>query len=202
MKLPISKRLLLCAELVPPCRTVADVGTDHGYLGIFLLTEGRAETIAACDLREGPLSSAKRNAAKYGVSDRMDFCLSDGLRDVPRDGYDTVVADNGGNLSAGQRQLLALARAVLSDPPILILDEATSSVDTRTELHIQRIMKELMRDRTTFVIAHRLGTIRDADCIFAVDNGVIAERGTHAELMAQRGVYWRMYTSQFRTEAP
>ena len=119
-----------------------------------------------------------------------------------RDGYDTVVADNGGNLSAGQRQLLALARAVLTDPPILILDEATSSVDTRTELRIQRIMKELMRGRTTFVIAHRLGTIRDADCIFVVDQGGIAERGTHAELMAKKGAYWRMYTSQFGTENP
>ena len=119
-----------------------------------------------------------------------------------RDGYDTVVADNGGNLSAGQRQLLALARAVLTDPPILILDEATSSVDTRTELRIQRIMKELMQGRTTFVIAHRLGTIRDADCIFVVDQGGIAERGTHAELMAKKGAYWRMYTSQFGTENP
>ena len=117
-----------------------------------------------------------------------------------RDGYETVVADNGANLSAGQRQLLALARAVLSDPPILILDEATSSVDTRTELHIQRIMKELMHSRTAFVIAHRLGTIRDADCIFVVDGGGIAERGTHAELMAMKGSYYEMYTSQFGGE--
>lgn len=114
-----------------------------------------------------------------------------------RDGYNTEVADNGGNLSAGQRQLLALARAVLSDPPILILDEATSSVDTRTELRIQRIMAQLMRDRTTFVIAHRLGTIRDADCIFVVDNGEIVERGRHDALMAAQGTYYRMYTSQF-----
>ena len=91
---------------------------------------------------------------------------------------------------------------MLTDPPILILDEATSSVDTRTELRIQRIMKELMRGRTTFVIAHRLGTIRDADCIFVVDQGGIAERGTHEELMAKKGAYWRMYTSQFGTENP
>ena len=111
------------------------------------------------------------------------------------------MADNGGNLSAGQRQLLALARAVLSNPPILILDEATSSVDTRTELRIQRIMAQLMENRTTFVIAHRLGTIRDADCIFVVDHGEIVERGNHEELMAMHGSYYQMYTSQFGLEA-
>ena len=113
-----------------------------------------------------------------------------------KNGYDTLVSDNGGNLSAGQRQLLALSRAVLCDPPILILDEATSSVDTRTELRIQRIMAQLMANRTTFVIAHRLGTIRDADIIMVVDGGRIVEAGSHAELMTAKGIYERMYTSQ------
>ena len=134
-----------------------------------------------------------REAARIAGADRFITRL--------RDGYQTVVADNGGNLSAGQRQLLALARAVLSNPPILILDEATSSVDTRTELRIQRIMAQLMENRTTFVIAHRLGTIRDADCIFVVDHGEIVERGNHEELMAMHGSYYRMYTSQFGLEA-
>ncbi|MDD6877781.1 MAG: ATP-binding cassette domain-containing protein, partial [Clostridiaceae bacterium] len=134
-----------------------------------------------------------RDAARIAGADRFITRL--------RDGYQTVVADNGGNLSAGQRQLLALARAVLSNPPILILDEATSSVDTRTELRIQRIMAQLMENRTTFVIAHRLGTIRDADCIFVVDHGEIVERGNHEELMALRGSYYQMYTSQFGLEA-
>jgi len=118
-----------------------------------------------------------------------------------RDGYRTEVADNGSNLSAGQRQMLALARAVLNDPPILILDEATSNVDTRTELRIQRILAGLMENRTSFVIAHRLGTIRDSDCIFVVDHGEIVERGNHAQLMAMDGTYARMYRSQYPEEA-
>ncbi|NLD88314.1 MAG: ABC transporter ATP-binding protein [Clostridiales bacterium] len=113
-----------------------------------------------------------------------------------RDGYYTSVSDNGGNLSAGQRQLLALARAVLCDSPILILDEATSNVDTMTELRIQQTMAELMRGRTTFVIAHRLGTIRDADIIMVVDEGKIIESGNHGELMRLGGIYSKMYTSQ------
>ncbi len=145
---------------------------------------------------------------RYGRPDSTDeevreaACTAGADRFITRlpDGYLTRVEDNGGNLSAGQRQLLALARAVLSDPAILILDEATSSVDTRTELRIQHIMRDLMKNRTTFVIAHRLGTIRDADCIFVVDGGEIVERGNHRQLMEQRGAYYRMYTSQFGTE--
>ncbi len=111
-------------------------------------------------------------------------------------GYDTLVQDNGANLSSGQRQMIAISRAVLADPPILILDEATSNIDTRTEMHIQHVMAELMRGRTTFVIAHRLGTIRDADVIMVVDGGHIIERGTHEELMQQQGFYYNMYTAQ------
>lgn len=111
-------------------------------------------------------------------------------------GYDTIVQDNGANLSSGQRQMIAISRAVLADPPILILDEATSNIDTRTEMHIQHVMADLMRGRTTFVIAHRLGTIRDADVIMVVDGGHIIERGTHEELMQQHGFYYNMYTAQ------
>ena len=111
-------------------------------------------------------------------------------------GYDTIVQDNGANLSSGQRQMIAISRAILADPPILILDEATSNIDTRTEMHIQHVMAELMQGRTTFVIAHRLGTIRDADVIMVVDGGHIIERGTHEELMRQHGFYYNMYTAQ------
>ncbi len=104
-------------------------------------------------------------------------------------GYDTPLSERGSNLSQGQRQLLAIARAILADPRILILDEATSSVDTRTEQHIQEAMLRLMAGRTSFVIAHRLSTIRDADQILVINHGEIVERGTHAELLAQHGFY-------------
>ncbi len=114
-------------------------------------------------------------------------------------GYDTVLSDDGGNLSQGQRQLLSIARAILADPAILILDEATSSVDTRTELHIQEAMLELMRGRTSFVIAHRLSTIRNADQILVIKSGEIIERGTHSELMDQNGFYAGLQNSQLRT---
>jgi len=119
------------------------------------------------------------------------------IRRLPQ-GYDTPLSERGGNLSEGQRQLLAIARAVLADPRILILDEATSSVDTRTEAHIQSALLDLMKGRTSFVIAHRLSTIRNADQVLVIDGGCIIEKGTHDELIAKRGFYHRLYTSQFR----
>lgn len=113
-------------------------------------------------------------------------------------GYDTPLSERGSNFSQGQRQLLAIARAILADPSILILDEATSSVDTRTEKHIQEAMLRLMEGRTSFVIAHRLSTIRDADQILVINHGEVIERGTHEQLLEQRGFYYHMYSSQFR----
>lgn len=116
------------------------------------------------------------------------------------DGYDTMLDDEATNLSVGERQLVTIARAFLADPRILILDEATSSVDTRTELLIQRAMSRLRQDRTAFVIAHRLSTIRDADLILVMESGSIVEQGSHDELLAAKGAYWRLYNAQF--EAP
>jgi len=117
------------------------------------------------------------------------------------DGYATALTERGANLSHGQRQLLAIARAILADPAILILDEATSSVDTRTEAHIQEALLKLMEGRTSFVIAHRLSTIREADQVLVINEGRIVERGTHDELLARRGFYYNLYMSQFRKQA-
>jgi ATP-binding cassette subfamily B protein len=113
-------------------------------------------------------------------------------------GYQSVLTERGGNLSQGQRQLLAIGRAILADPDILILDEATSNVDTRTEKHLQEALLRLMKGRTSFVIAHRLSTIRDADLVLVINDGQIIERGTHQSLLEQKGFYQRMYLSQFK----
>lgn len=113
------------------------------------------------------------------------------------EGYETVLSESGGNLSQGQRQLLSISRAVLADPKILILDEATSSVDTRTEMHIQQAMVALMQNRTSLIIAHRLSTIRDADVIVVIKDGVVAESGNHDQLLSQKGEYYKLYQNQF-----
>lgn len=122
------------------------------------------------------------------------------IRQLPQ-GYQTVLSERAGNLSQGQRQLLAIARAILADPAILILDEATSSVDTRTEARIQKALLRLMRGRTSFVIAHRLSTIRDADQVIVINQGEVVEQGTHQELLDKRGFYYHLYMCQFRGQA-
>ena len=121
------------------------------------------------------------------------------IRRLP-DGYNTMVTGDGVNLSQGQRQLLAIARAAVADPPVMVLDEATSSIDTRTEQHIQRGMDALMAGRTVFVIAHRLSTVRNSDCIVVIEHGQIVEKGTHAELLEQKGRYYMLYTGQHTLE--
>ena len=117
------------------------------------------------------------------------------IRRLP-EGYQTVLTGDGSNLSQGQRQLLSIARAAVADPPVLILDEATSSIDTRTETLVQEGMDRLMKGRTTFVIAHRLSTVKNADCIMVLEQGRIIERGTHDQLLEEKGRYYQLYTGK------
>jgi ATP-binding cassette subfamily B protein len=154
-------------------------------------------------------SGTIRDNIKYGKPDATDEEVRAAARMANADvfierlpnGYDTVLSENGGNLSQGQRQLLAIARVILADPSILILDEATSSIDTRTELHIQDALLNVMKGRTSFIIAHRLNTIRDADTIMVIDRGEIVEKGSHGELVRQGGTYAGMVLGQFKNIA-
>ena len=140
----------------------------------------------------GKSDATEEEIIKASKAARMDHFI----RTMP-EGYDTVLEEDGTNLSQGQRQLLTIARVILANPSLLILDEATSSVDTRTELEIQKAMDHLMRGRTSFIIAHRLSTIRDADLILVMNHGTIIEQGTHTELLAKKGFYENLYQSQF-----
>ena len=145
---------------------------------------------------------------RYGNLDATDDeCMAaarlanaDGFIQRLPDGYQTVLTGDGANLSQGQRQLLAIARAAVADPPVLILDEATSSIDTRTEALVQAGMDALMTGRTTFVIAHRLSTVKNADCIMVLEQVRIIERGTHDELIEKKGKYYQLYTGNFAEE--
>lgn len=145
------------------------------------------------NIRYGRLTALDSEVEAAAVTANADAFI----RRLPN-GYDTTLTESGVNLSEGQRQLIAIARAILADGSILILDEATSSVDTRTERHIQQAMLRLMQGRTSFIIAHRLSTIRDADLIMVIDNGRLVEKGNHASLMQQRGAYYNLYASQLK----
>ena len=119
------------------------------------------------------------------------------IKRLPK-GYDTVIGEDGGNLSQGQKQLLCITRVMLNIPPMLILDEATSSIDTRTEIRIQRAFNKMMKGRTTFIVAHRLSTIKEADVILVMNAGRIIEQGNHEELLKKQGFYYNLYNSQYK----
>ena len=147
------------------------------------------------NIRYGKLDATDEecfNAAKLAGAD--DF-----ISRLP-DGYNTELSNNGANLSQGQRQLISIARAAVADPPVMILDEATSSIDTRTEAIVQKGMDKLMEGRTVFVIAHRLSTVMNSDVIMVLDHGRIIERGNHEQLIAQKGTYYQLYTGAFELE--
>ena len=147
------------------------------------------------NIRYGNLSATDEEVEAAAVLANAD----DFIRRLPQ-GYDTMLTGNGANLSQGQRQLIAIARAAVADPPVMILDEATSSIDTRTEAIVQRGMDALMSGRTVFVIAHRLSTVRNSDAIMVLDHGRIVERGSHEDLISQHGLYYQLYTGAFELE--
>ena len=155
------------------------------------------DTVLFSDTIAGNIRYGKRDADMDAVKRAAQTANADVFVERLPEGYETPLSESGSNLSQGQRQLLSIARAVLADPSILILDEATSSVDTRTELHIQEAMLALMENRTSLIIAHRLSTIRTADNIIVVDDGRIVESGNHEELLRRQGVYYRLYQNQF-----
>ena len=149
----------------------------------------------ADNIRYGKLDASEkeiRAAAEIANADSF-------IRRLPQ-GYDTMLYSDGSNLSQGQRQLLAIARAAVAKPPVLVLDEATSSIDTRTERMIEKGMDGIMEGRTVFVIAHRLSTVRNAKAIMVLEKGEIIERGSHEELLEQKGRYYQLYTGQFELE--
>ena len=174
-----------------PTTDLTHAGLRHNFGMVLQDTWLFAGTIAE-NIAYGKPNATREEIVQAAKMAKVDYFI----RTMPQ-GYDTVLAGDAGNISVGQRQLLTIARVFLCNPPVLILDEATSSVDTRTEAEIGKAMQQLMSGRTSFVIAHRLSTIRDANCILFMEQGNIIEQGTHRELLEKGGAYAALYNSQF-----
>lgn len=181
-------------EILLDSKNIKDITKDSLRDNIAIVLQ---DTVLFTDTIESNIRYGKPYATDDELQKAAKTANADRFINRMPDGYKTMLTESGGNISNGQRQLLSIARAVLADPKILILDEATSSVDTRTEMRIQEAMVQLMKGRTTLIIAHRLSTIRDADKIIVLDGGKICEAGNHDELLAQKGVYYNLYMSQF-----
>ena len=177
--------------------SIADIPKEQLRSSIAIVLQ---DTVLFCDSIRANIKYGKLEASDEDMRNAAATANADVFIERLPEGYDTQLAESGSNLSQGQRQLLSIARAVLADPKILILDEATSSVDTRTEMRIQQAMVNLMKNRTSLIIAHRLSTIRDADVIVVLKGGVIAEAGDHETLLAAGGEYAKLYSSQFAGE--
>lgn len=181
-------------EITIDGKSIYDIPKDNLRKAIAIVLQ---DTVLFSDTIEENIRYGRADATSEEIKKAAEFANADEFIDRLPEGYQTHLSEGGSNLSQGQRQLLSIARAVLADPKILILDEATSSVDTRTEMNIQSAMVALMKNRTSLIIAHRLSTIRDADKIVVIDDGRVAEAGSHETLLAQKGCYYRLYQTQF-----
>ena len=189
------EKVFLQNAIAVTSRAVAQKSSIPALEGLLIHADQQL-TISGYNMQTGIRTNVFANVVEGGDIVLNARLFGDIIRRLP-EGYDTVLSDTGGALSAGQRQLLCIARVMLTDPAILLLDEATSSIDTRTELQVQAAFDELMAGRTSFVVAHRLSTIRNADCILVMRDGNIVEQGTHSELLARGGFYAALYNSQF-----
>ncbi len=181
-------------EITIDGKNIYDIPKDDLRKAIAIVLQ---DTVLFSDTIEANIRYGREDATSEDIKKAAEFANADEFIERLPEGYQTHLSEGGSNLSQGQRQLLSIARAVLADPKILILDEATSSVDTRTEMNIQSAMVALMKNRTSLIIAHRLSTIRDADKIVVIDNGKVAEAGSHETLLTQKGCYYRLYQTQF-----